>query len=588
MKAARNLSNVCLAATTVLEHLGDDPVVLALQVSRRLPASLVRPLATAGGKLAGGSVLGSLAAFIRGDAAALSQRLAAAAARHPKGNSDRSRNRLHLADIAIAAGFPQEAQQLIGSVPAGTPGLPGTVARSRWHAGDMTGAVSALSGGSRRERRQQRRLAAELAVFQGWRPRVSPIESYTPEPNTVLHVLTNSLPHTGSGYAQRSHSILKAQHELGWKVHAVTRPGYPVQVGRLFAEDRDRIDGVRYHRLLPARLPFGMQGRLQLQAELTLALALRERPAVLHTTTHFVNGLVTAAVAEALGIPWIYEVRGQLADTWASTRPAEARDSERYRLFTEREAEVMGRADLVPTLGTVMAEGVAGSGVPRDRIRLLPNAVGEGYLQDPLPAAEARRLLGLDPETQLIGTVSSLVDYEGLDDLITAFGLVSGRQPHLKCLIVGDGAAAPHLRALAAELGLAGRVIFTGRVPREQAHLYHQALDVFVVPRKDLDVTRAVTPLKPVEAMACARPVIASDLPALGELVRHGANGLLVRPSDPARLAEAIDSLISDAALRANLGSSGRTQVLATRTWGSAAEQTEQWYRSLAATGAAA
>ncbi|KAD4007140.1 glycosyltransferase [Arthrobacter yangruifuii] len=584
MSALRYVRSAALAAGTVLEHLGDDPVVLTLQVSRRLPARVVHPLAAGAGRIAGQSFLGPLAAFVRGDAPALSGALAAAAA---PGGTPGSRQALRLADVAVAAGFPQEARQLLAQVRPGTKGLPGTVARSRWHAGDMSGAVDALSNTRGAERRQQRRLASELAVFQGWRPRLDPVQAYTADPATVLHVLTNSLPHTGSGYAQRSHSILKAQHELGWNVHAVTRPGYPVQVGRLLAGDRDRIDGVTYHRILPARLPFGMQGRLQLQAERTLALALEVRPAVLHTTTHFVNGLVTAAVAEALGIPWIYEVRGQLADTWASTRPAEARQSERYLLFREREADVMKRAALVPTLGTVMAEQIAGSGVPRDRIRLLPNAVGEGYLDTPVAAAQARRALGLDPDTEMIGTVSSLVDYEGLDDLITAFGLVAGRQRHLKCLIVGDGAAAPRLKALAAELGVADRVIFTGRVPRAQAHLYHQAIDVFVVPRKDLDVTRAVTPLKPVEAMASARPVIASDLPALGELVRHGGNGLLVRPSDPEHLAEAITSLMSDAGRRARLGSNGRTHVLATRTWGSAAEQTVRWYRSLASSGAA-
>nr|WP_231707567.1 glycosyltransferase family 4 protein [Arthrobacter sp. zg-Y919] len=567
-----------------MEHLGDDPVVLALQVSRRLPARLVHPLATGVGKIAGTGFIGPLTAFVRGDTAALARSLSAAASLGPHAGA--SRHALHMADVAIAAGFPQEAGQLLSRVHPDTPGLAGTLARSLWYAGDMSGAVQVLSKGRGSERRQQRRLESELAVFQGWRPRLARVQSYKPDPDAVLHVLTNSLPHTGSGYAQRSHSILTAQHALGLKVHAVTRPGYPVQVGKLFARNEDRIDGVTYHRLLPARLPFGMQGRLQLQAELTLALALKTRPAVLHTTTHFVNGLVTAAVAEALGIPWIYEVRGQLADTWASTRPAEAKQSERYRLFREREAEVMCRAALVPTLGTVMAGEIAASGVPQDRIRLLPNAVGEGYLESPLPAPEARRALGMDPDTVLIGTVSSLVDYEGLDDLIRAFGLVATRQRHLKCLIVGDGAAAPRLKALAAELGLADRVIFTGRVPREQAHLHHQAIDVFVVPRKDLDVTRAVTPLKPVEAMACARPVIASDLPALGELVRHGTNGLLARPSDPQHLADAIDSLVSDAALRAELGSNGRDHVLATRTWGSAAEKTARWYRSLASAGA--
>ncbi|TFI17767.1 glycosyltransferase WbuB, partial [Micrococcus endophyticus] len=77
---------------------------------------------------------------------------------------------------------------------------------------------------------------------------------YAPEPGRVLHVLTNSLPHTGSGYAQRSHSILASLRAEGFDVAAVTRPGYPVQIGVPWAAGRDTVDGIDYHRLLPARL----------------------------------------------------------------------------------------------------------------------------------------------------------------------------------------------------------------------------------------------------------------------------------------------------------------------------------------------
>ena len=116
-----------------------------------------------------------------------------------------------------------------------------------------------------------------------------------------------------------------AQQQEGWDVLAVTRLGYPVQVGKLSAHSSDVVDGIRYRRLLPARLAATLDARLQQQAEELLSVALEFRPSVLHTTTHFVNGMVVRAVAEALDIPWVYEVRGQLADTWASTRGPAAR-----------------------------------------------------------------------------------------------------------------------------------------------------------------------------------------------------------------------------------------------------------------------
>ncbi|WP_341394771.1 glycosyltransferase family 4 protein [Arthrobacter sp. G119Y2] len=570
------LRNLSLAGGTAVEHLGDDPVVLALQISRRLPPRILRPLLKAAARIPGQGTPASLVALLSGNKHRLEANLRSCA----QGSASDGR-RLWMADLATAAGLPEAAAELLDGVRPETAGRRGTAARLHWYNGDMAGAVDALDGGSARESAQQRRLAAEARVFDGWQPALAPVPEYRPQPRTVLHVLTNSLPHTQSGYAQRTHSILKAQLELGWDVHAVTRLGYPVQVGKLAARDTDVIDGVAYHRLLPAKMPFGMDRRLQRQAEDMLALALTLRPAVLHTTTHFTNGLVTAAVAEALGIPWVYEVRGQLADTWASTRSDAARSSRRYLDFKACEARVMKRASLVPTLGTVMAEEIEAAGVDPAKLVLLPNAVGEYYLNEPLAPSAARRELGLPETGQIIGTVSSLVDYEGLDDLLRAFALLAPKHPRLTCLIAGDGSSAPGLKALAAELGIDRRVLFPGRVSRESAHLYHQALDVFVVPRKDLNVTRAVTPLKPVEAMACCTPVVASSLPALRELVNDGGNGALVPAEDPDALAASLDRLLGDPDLLERLGRNGRRFVLDTRTWQANARLCLEKYDSL-------
>lgn len=383
----------------------------------------------------------------------------------------------------------------------------------------------------------------------------------------MLFVLTNSLPHTESGYAQRSHSMLKAQYEAGWNVHAATRLGYPVQVGKVFSSDLDLLEGVSYHRLLPASLAMGFDARLQQQAEELLALALKIRPSVLHTTTHFVNGLVVREVARALGIPWVYEVRGQLADTWASSRSDAAKASERYRLFTESEAQVMQSADLVVTLGEAMKQDIVGKGVDPRSILLCPNAVGDEYLDEPMDSRSARELLGLPTDGAYIGTVSSIVDYEGLDNLLRAFAVLLLDYPGLRCLIVGDGVALPSLKTLARQLGVSDYVRFTGRVPREMARLHHQAIDIFVVPRKDTRVTRAVTPLKPVEAMACARPIVGSNLPALAEIVVDGVTGCLVDSDDVDALATGVAQLLRSPQHRRTFGESARKRVLSERTW---------------------
>jgi glycosyltransferase involved in cell wall biosynthesis len=568
--ASRNIS---LTAWTVAEHLGEDPLMFGVQASRRLPTISRLVAEKALPLINSGSSLLPLAKHIAGDQRGAEERLAQML---DKGVSGRKARRL--ADISLTINLPDLAHAFAMDAGTTTPGVKGLRARMNWYHGEMTAAIECLQDGSRSERRHQQRLTSESAVFTGWRPFLRPVTGYVPSRRSVLHILTNSLPHTGSGYAQRSHSLIRAQADAGWKVSAVTRLGYPVQVGQIRASRMDTVDGVDYYRLLPARLPRGLQARLQLQAEKTLRLALHLRPSIIHTTTHFVNALVAECVADALGIPWVYEVRGQLADTWASNRPAAAARSERYKLFRDRENGAVQRASAVVSLSESMQRDVLALGVLPKNSALVPNSIGESFLLDPCDSPQARAKLGLPSAGIFIGTVSSLVDYEGLDDLIRAFALIVDDYEHLKCLIVGDGASLPRLRGLARELGVETKVLFPGRVDRNQSHVFHQALDVFVVPRKDLTVTRQVTPLKPVEALASSRPVIFSDLPALNEVVLSGREGLSVPAGNPEKLAAAIRYLVDNPDLRKRMGVHGRTRVLEERTWTAAAAATTALY----------
>lgn len=571
------LTNARLAAGIILPHLSDDPVILFLQISRRLPAAVL-PLArlvsrySPRGSVAAPVLLASLAS---GDHEDLKRRLKLAAQRQVNGKQAR-----RLADIALAANLPEQADLHL-SAARGATGLEPSLARRFLYDGALSEAVGVLAGSGRRGLRQRARIAGDLRMLEGAAPVLAPHPGYVPVSGRVLHMLTNSLPHTSSGYAQRSHSILMAQQQAGWEVLAVTRLGYPVQVGKLFAQSGDVVDGIRYQRLLPATLASTSAARLQQQADELLRIAQEFRPSVLHTTTHYVNGLAVRAVAEALGIPWVYEVRGQLADTWASMREPGARNSERYRLFQEREAEIMADADIVVTLGQAMKANIVAAGTPENNVILAPNAVGGDFLDTPMDTTGARRELGLAEEGQYIGTVSSLVDYEGIEDLIAAFALLAPSHPDLRLLIVGDGASKPALEALARRGSFGDRIIFPGRVPREQAARYHQALDVFVVPRKDLDVTRSVTPLKPVEALACARPVVASRLPALEEIVIDGTNGLLASAGDIPDIATKLETLLGSEELRVRLGQAGRRAVLNNRTWTASARSMTLAYEQL-------
>ncbi|MEU5466874.1 glycosyltransferase family 4 protein [Kocuria salsicia] len=593
-------ANAWLTTGTVARHVTDDPVVFWLQVSRRLPRRWVTPAARCL-RHAPGSTPRATALHLLGHDDAARTVLAE--------ESSGARGTRRGAEVALALGDTDLAARLLDSVPEGTPGTAATRARLAWHRGEVDHAVALLDAArsrgtaTRGERSLHCRLAAERDLLGDFLPRLDPVTGYTPRERTVLYAVTNSLPHTASGYAQRSHSYLTALQEEGWHVHAVTRPGYPVQVGKILARHTDVVDGIPYHRILPAGLASTATGRVQQHADALLALALELRPAVLHTTSHYVNALAVAAVARTLGIPWVYEVRGLLADTWAATRGEQAVSSPYYERFQRREAWAATSADRTVTLGTAMAgrlidlaadyatddavdtprgrgtaaHGVAGAPLHVD---LAPNAVG-GALLDAPSRDTARVTLGLPADRFLVGTVTSVVDYEGIDDLLGAAALLRSRIPQLRVLVVGDGVARPALEHLAHDLGIEDIVTFTGRVPREHAATWTAALDTFVIPRKDRSVTRAVTPLKPVEAMAAGTPVIASDLPALRETVRDGETGLLTPPEDPDALANTIARLARDPGEAADLALTARAWVREHRTWAAIAQQASTRYCEL-------
>lgn len=575
------LRNLRLTYRAIVDNLAEDPFQFFLQTSRRVPGRIVTPCARLVLALApaGSTAVTVLAAeFLSGNHGGLNRRLQMAL----EGNKS-PQAAVMLAEIALAANEAAYADKFLAFSSAAKR-HPAASARRLWYSGAVTEAVKALEqprAAAPRQTGQRERLRSEQALLRGWSPQVAPAP-VDPVRDRVLHLLTNSLPHTRSGYAQRSHSILLAQQAAGWETIAVTRLGYPVTVGKIGARQLDEVDGIQYRRLLPSSLTATQTARLQQQAAETLRVALEFRPGIIHTTTHFVNGLVARAVADSLGVPWVYEVRGQLADTWASSRGPEAKESERYKLFQEREAELMRSADLVITLGQAMKDNIVAAGVPEQKILIAPNAVGGEYLLEPRSSVEARTLLGLEPDAQIIGTVSSLVPYEGLDDLVSAFTLLAPANPKLRLLIVGTGVSLPSLQDQARRSGFGHRIVFTGLVPADRARTYHQALDIFVVPRKNLNVTRSVTPLKPVEAMASARPVVASALPALSEIIEDGRTGLLTAPGDPASLATTLESLLEDAARRKAMGDNGRERVLATRTWDANASATVHAYRTIA------
>lgn len=479
---------------------------------------------------------------------------------------------------------------LVGRVDLiGAEASPNTRARGLWSQGKLTPALEALEEAGSKKSAYAERLRSELSMlepgFRLQRPqsRASAKTSSSDEPLRVLHLVTNSLPHTQSGYAVRTHNILTALRTQGIHSVALTRTGYPVMIGKPLCADEDHVEGVQYRRTLPASLNRTPSGRLDQEVAEAVRVVEEFRPHVLHATTDYRNALVAQTVSEVTGIPWILEVRGLMEKTWVASHRSdenriEAACSEKVRRIAATETSLAREAGAVVTLSRTMAEVLIDRGVPEEKITLVPNGVDSSLLEENLSPALARTKLGLPlPDDALVvGSVSALVDYEGFDVLLRAVAEIidddavpTEVRDRIYVVLVGDGVSAPALHALTRELGIQDRVMLPGRVSRVIARAWVQALDVVVVPRRDLEVSRTVTPQKPIEAMALSRPVVASDLPALRETIEDGNGnlvGVVVKPDDEHALASALAELLADPERRKKLSLKGR-EVAKTRTW---------------------
>lgn len=571
---ARQVTNVI---ATTAAHITDDRVFFGMQLARRLPRPASRLVGRAFGRLPGDAVQAA-SAWLLGQETTAKDLVV----------DSQTHSRL-LGEIALNLGLLEEAETIAKAVPhAGA-----LASRIRWTKGDIDGAIAVLPVGARRTRLIEERRSLQPGWWPDTNSHVSARpaqEAETPARPTALHVLTNSLPHTRSGYAYRSHAILTTLRDAGHEVAAATRPSYPVTIGQVSSGPVETVDDVDYLRQIPLRPLSTPTARLDDQANWLAVQAQNRGAQILHTTTHYVNGLATGAAAKAAGLPWVYEVRGVLEETWAAAgaSPAERaarRDSQRFQLMRAKEIEVARAADAVITLGETMRDHLIAGGVPEETITLIPNSVSEAVVDadvDRTPA-EVRAGLGLPEAGIWVGTAASIVGYEGLDDLVDAVIRARSQGVDLRLLVAGDGVALPALRERARELG--EYAVFTGRVSQAEAIERQLALDTIVVPRKDEPVCRLVTPIKPIEAMGLARPVVVSGLLALRELVPETA-GVCVSPGSPRELADTLSELAFDEGARKRFGQNGREHVLSTRRWKDIGRRYGQVYSQL--TGVAA
>ena len=164
---------------------------------------------------------------------------------------------------------------------------------------------------------------------------------------------------------------------------------------------------------------------------------------------------------------------------------------------------------------------------------------------------------------------------------MAALPLALKHVPNLKLLLVGGGDHEAELKRLVVANNIENAVVFTGRVPFAEVERYYDLVDVFVYPRRKSRLTDLVTPLKPIEAMAKSRVVLATDCGGHREIVTHGRNGLLFAADDTQALADGILSTVAARDSWAVIGKNGRDYVVRERTWRASVDRYEPIYERL-------
>ncbi len=432
---------------------------------------------------------------------------------------------------------------------------------------------------------EQRDMLAKLARSPVQQLRVMslidtpPVDPPEPVAGRVAYVLHNSLPYSSGGYGTRSHGVACGLQAAGHEVIALTRPGFPLDIKpELTAADvapETFIDGIRYVRTLePLRSGRTLSDYVTLSADAIEAQLRHWRPAFVVAASNHLTALPALIAARRLGLPFCYEVRG----LWEITRMSRDADFETSSAYTVQrllEARVASSAEHVFTLTEPMREELIARGVASERIDLLPNSCDPARFEPRSRDEALTARLGIPPGVPVIGYIGTFVDYEGLEDLAAACALLKARGLAFRLMLVGNENASGQERGpitaqiieVATAAGMQDWLLLPGRVPHDEVESYYSLIDVAPFPRKPWPVCEMVSPMKPLEALAMQKAVLVSNVRALAEMISDDVTGLQFQKGDVGSLADALQRLLGDPALRTRLGVAGRDWVVADRTW---------------------
>jgi glycosyltransferase involved in cell wall biosynthesis len=293
---------------------------------------------------------------------------------------------------------------------------------------------------------------------------------------------------------------------------------------------RDSIDGlsVRHPRfmLLP-KVGHSVAGPLYAASLAMVLLELRRRFDVILGSWAYPDGFAAVVLAELLGVPAVVKLHGSDMNVVARMR------GPRRRLEW-----ALPRAARVIAVSKPLAEQARALGVAPERIDVIRNGIDRTTFR-PRDRAQARASLGLDGDGAVVLYVGHVTREKGAHDLVRAVAQAGPRLREAHLVVVGDGGGFEEVRELAAELGI--RASFMGARPHDEVATWLGACDVLALPSWNEGMPNVV-----LEALASGRPVVASRVGGIPDVIDSDSSGRLVPPRDAVALAHALEDVLSE------------------------------------------
>ncbi|MDQ2692208.1 MAG: glycosyltransferase family 4 protein [Chloroflexota bacterium] len=293
------------------------------------------------------------------------------------------------------------------------------------------------------------------------------------------------------------------------------------------------------------------------------------------------DGLAVAQNKKRFGYKTLFEVNGLPSIELKYHYPG--LDAGLIAKMKEQEMATLHLSDAIICPSNVTREYLVSLGLDRQRVAVIPNGVSPSdFSPSPLPDREARV-----PVLLYIGT---LADWQGLEVLIKALPRVLDQCP-VRLHIVGRGRSRQRklLGKQIRKLGLEASVMIQPAVPHHDIPTVIAEADICIAPLglNDRNVTQGACPIKVLEYMASSRPLVASNIPIVRELVREDVDALLFSPNDPDDLARQILVLLRDVSLSQRLSEAATQRALTKFTWHEAQKKLVKVYRKLLGSGQA-